>query len=282
MRVGIGLPSGIPGTDGATVLDWARRGEAAGFASLGVIERPAYGALDPLATLAAAAAVTERATLVTMVVIAPLWNPVLLAEAAATVDSLSGGRLVLGLGLGARTDDYDAIGVPHAGRGERFDELLQVLRERWEDGPGPRPVKPEGPPVVVGGLADVAFARMARHADGFVHNGGPPRAFARAAERARAAWRDAGRPGTPPLWGQSYFALGDEATLERGRAYMRDYYAFTGSFAEKIVEGMLSTPQALAAQLKGYEEAGCDDLVLLPAVPDPDQVDRLADALPGR
>jgi alkanesulfonate monooxygenase SsuD/methylene tetrahydromethanopterin reductase-like flavin-dependent oxidoreductase (luciferase family) len=117
---------------------------------------------------------------------------------------------------------------------------------------------------------------MARFADGYVHNGGPPRAFARVAEQARAAWSEAGRPGTPALWGQSYFALGDE---ERGAAYLRDYYAFTGPFAEKIAATNLTTPQAVIDQIRGYEEAGCDELVLLPTVPDVAQLERLADVL---
>jgi alkanesulfonate monooxygenase SsuD/methylene tetrahydromethanopterin reductase-like flavin-dependent oxidoreductase (luciferase family) len=122
-----------------------------------------------------------------------------------------------------------------------------------------------------------AFARAARFADGYVHGGGPPRSFARAAEKARAAWFDAGRPGEPRLWGQGYFALGD--AVERGRAYMRDYYAFTGSFAERVAEGMLSTPQAVVSFVKGYADAGCDEVVLFPAVADPRQLDLLAGAL---
>jgi alkanesulfonate monooxygenase SsuD/methylene tetrahydromethanopterin reductase-like flavin-dependent oxidoreductase (luciferase family) len=209
-----------------------------------------------------------------MVVIAPLRSTGILAKEAATLDAISGGRLTLGLGVGARTEDYDAAGIPHAGRGDRFEELLAELRDRWEGSPGPK----ASPELLVGGSSDAAFARAARYADGYVHGGGPPRAFARAAERARAAWTDLGRPGAPALWGQSYFALGDDAR-ERGRSFMRDYYAFTGPFAEKIAEDLLTTPQDVAARVRGYAEAGCDELVLLPAVNDPEQADRLADVV---
>jgi alkanesulfonate monooxygenase SsuD/methylene tetrahydromethanopterin reductase-like flavin-dependent oxidoreductase (luciferase family) len=166
-----------------------------------------------------------------------------LAKEAATIDALSGGRLTLGLAVGARTEDFDAAGVPHAGRGARFEEQLAELRDLWEGGPGPK----ASPELLVGGASDAAFARMARYGDGYVHSGGPPRAFARAADRARAAWTDLGRPGDPALWGQSYFALGDDAK-EPGLAYMRDYYAFTGPFAERIAEALLTTPQAVAAK----------------------------------
>jgi alkanesulfonate monooxygenase SsuD/methylene tetrahydromethanopterin reductase-like flavin-dependent oxidoreductase (luciferase family) len=276
MRVGIGLPNGIPGTPGTAIAEWAARAEEGPFTSLGVIDRVAYDAHEPFASLAAAAAVTQRPRLVTMVVIAPLRSAAILANEAATLDSLSGGRLTLGLGVGARIEDYAAAGVDHRGRGRAFDDQLAQLRDLWESSPGPK----ASPELLVGGSSDAAFARVARYADGYVHGGGPPRAFVRAADRARVAWTDMGRPGAPALWAQSYFALGDDA-VERGRAYMRDYYAFTGPFAEKIVEGLLTTPQQIAAQVRGYAEAGCDELVLLPAVAEPEQVDRLAEVVAG-
>jgi alkanesulfonate monooxygenase SsuD/methylene tetrahydromethanopterin reductase-like flavin-dependent oxidoreductase (luciferase family) len=280
MRVGIGLPNAVPGTDGRTLLEWARRAEAGPFTSLGVLDRIAYDSHEPLGTLAAAAGVTERIRMATMVVIAPIRATAVLAKQAASVDALSGGRLTLGLAVGARTEDYQAAGMPHAGRGRRFDDQLENLRDLWDSELGPKPAQPGGPDLLVGGSSDLAFARVARYAAGYVHGGGPPRAFARAADTARAAWVDAGRPDRPVLWGQSYFALGEDA-VERGRGYMLDYYAFTGPFAERIAEGLLTNPQQIASQVRGYAEAGCDDLVLLPAVNDPQQVERLADVVAG-
>jgi alkanesulfonate monooxygenase SsuD/methylene tetrahydromethanopterin reductase-like flavin-dependent oxidoreductase (luciferase family) len=280
MRVGIGLPNAVPGTEGAALPQWARRADSGPFTSVGVLDRVAWDSHDPLDTLAAAAAVTERVRLVTMVVIAPLRATATLAKQSAAVDALSGGRLTLGLAVGARTEDYEATGVPHADRGARFDRQLEELPDLWESGPEPKPAQPGGPELLVGGSTDLAFARVTRHADGYVHGGGPPRAFARAADTARAAWVDGGRPDLPALWGQSYFALGDEA-VEKGRRYMLDYYAFTGPFAERIAEGLLTTPQQIAGQVRGYAEAGCDELVLLPAVNDVEQVDRLSDVVAG-
>jgi alkanesulfonate monooxygenase SsuD/methylene tetrahydromethanopterin reductase-like flavin-dependent oxidoreductase (luciferase family) len=257
---------------------WAARAEERDFASLGVVDRLLYDSFDPLVALAAAAAATSTIRLVTMIVIAPLRNTALLAKQAASLDALSGGRLVLGLALGAREDDYARAGVPFAGRGDRLAEQLVELRSTWEDGAiGPRPVQAPGPPLLVGGSSDQTFARMAKHADGYVHGGGPPRTFERAAEKARAAWAEGGRPGRPLLWAQAYVALGD--AVEAGRASMLDYYAFTGPFAAKIAEGMLASPQAIVQYVRGYAEAGCDELVLLPAAAELDQVDRLADAL---
>lgn len=280
MRVGVGLPNGIPGTEAPVLLEWARRAEDGPFTSVGVIDRVAYDCYEPMAALAAVATVTSRVRLVTMVLIGPLRTTALLAKEAAFIDALSEGRLILGLAVGARTSDYEAAGVDPRNRGRHLDHQLEDLREHWERGPGPAPARPGGPVLLVGGTSDRGFARMARYGDGYVHGGGPPRAFARAADRARAAWADAGRPGRPQLWGQSYFALGDHVR-EAGRSYMRDYYGFAGPFAEKIAEGLLTTPQEVAGQVRGYAEAGCDELVLLPAVSDPEQADRLADVIGG-
>jgi alkanesulfonate monooxygenase SsuD/methylene tetrahydromethanopterin reductase-like flavin-dependent oxidoreductase (luciferase family) len=277
MEVGAGLPTTTPGADGRAVLEWARRAEDGPFASLGVLDRMVYRSLEPFAALSAAAAVTTRVRLVTMVVIGPLRNTVLLAKQAASLDLLSGGRLTLGLAIGARADDYQALGVDQAGRGRRLGEQLAELRSVWEQAEvGPEPVQPGGPPLLAGGMSGEAFARMARTADGYVHGGGPPRAFAGAAARAWAAWRDLERPGRPQLWGQGYFALGEP---DAGDAYLRDYYAFTGPFAAKIAAGNLTSPRAVKDFVRGYEDAGCDHLVLLPTVSDPAQLDRLADVL---
>ena len=277
MEVGVGLPTTTPGADGRCLLEWARRSEDGPFASLGVLDRVVYRSVEPFVALAAAAAVTTRVRLVTMVVIGPLRNTVLLAKQAASLDLLSGGRLTLGLAIGARADDYQALGVDQAGRGRRLGEQLAELRSIWEKAEvGPEPVQAGGPPLLAGGMSGEAFARMARSADGYVHGGGPPRAFAGAATKAWAAWRDLERPGRPQLWGQGYFALGDDAA---GGAYLRDYYAFTGPFAERIAAGNLTSGRAVKDFVRGYEEAGCDHLVLLPTVSDPAQLDRLADVL---
>src|SRR6266545_6201400 len=96
MNVGVGLPTTTPGTDGAMVLEWARRADAGPFSSLAVLDRVVYDCLDPFAALAAAAAVTARVRLATMIAIGPLRATALLAKQAASVHALSGRRLTLG------------------------------------------------------------------------------------------------------------------------------------------------------------------------------------------
>src|SRR5712692_5890349 len=101
MQIGVGLPNGVPGTDGQLVIEWARRADEGPFSSLGVLDRLVYDSYEPLLSLAAAAAVTQRVKLATTIVIGPLRNTTLLAKLAASLDALSNGRLVLGLAVGA-------------------------------------------------------------------------------------------------------------------------------------------------------------------------------------
>jgi alkanesulfonate monooxygenase SsuD/methylene tetrahydromethanopterin reductase-like flavin-dependent oxidoreductase (luciferase family) len=282
MQVGVGLPSTVPGTSGQLILEWACKADEGPFSSLGVLDRLVYDSYDPLISLATVAGVTHRVKLATTIVIGPLHNNALLAKSAASLDALSGGRLVLGLAVGARKEDYEAAGVDYRDRGKRLSEQLASLRSLWEDNLiGPKTVRSRGPDLLVGGLSDQGYARMVRYSDGYVHGGGPPRAFARAADKAFAAWSDAGRPGKPQLWAQGYFALGDSAVREAGYRYLKDYYAFTGPFSERIAAGLLTSPQAVAQFIRGYQDAGCDELVLFPTVPELEQLDRLATVLRG-
>jgi len=278
MDIGLGLPNTIANLRGDTLLDWARRADAGPFSSVAVLDRVLYDSYDPLATLAAAAAVTKRVRLATMIVIGPLRNTAVLGKTASTIHALSSGRFTLGIALGARQDDYEATGTPYHTRGKRLSEQLHELRTQWDDEKiGPRTATP--PELIVGGLTDVTFGRVARYADGYMHNGGPVPIFARMAAKALAAWEDYGRPGKPRLVGMAYYALGDDATAEAGRDYLRDYYAFTGSFAEKIAQGLLTTPQGIMSFARGYADAGCDELVLFPTSGEVGQVERLAEVV---
>jgi alkanesulfonate monooxygenase SsuD/methylene tetrahydromethanopterin reductase-like flavin-dependent oxidoreductase (luciferase family) len=272
MRVGVGLPSSVPGIRADRLIQWAQHAEELEFSSLGVVDRIAYDCLEPMCLLANVAAATQRIGLATVILIAPLRNPAVLAREAATIQSISGGRLTLGVGVGARTYDYDAAGADHGGRGERLTDQLADVNPLWDGDEGL-----ERPTILVGGSNDLALKRMANHSDGYVHGGGPPRAFERAVMTARAAWADAARPGKPLLWAQGYFALGGAA--DAGYTYMRDYYAFVGPFVERIAEGLLTTPQDVVQFVRGYLEAGCDELILMPATGHVDQLDRLAEIL---
>jgi alkanesulfonate monooxygenase SsuD/methylene tetrahydromethanopterin reductase-like flavin-dependent oxidoreductase (luciferase family) len=276
--IAIGLPNAVPGTTGAQLVEWARRAEARGFSSLGTIDRIAYENYEPLTALAAAAAVTERIELCTSVLLGPLRaNPTELAKQALSVHALSAGRFTLGIGLGGRDDDYEISGIETRGRGRRLDAMLERIEEVWSDGEvGP---SIEGAPgLVVGGHADVSFARAARFGDGWIAAGTGPEQFADGAAKTRTAWSDAGREGEPRTMALAYFSLGERAE-EDARAYLTDYYAWLGEeVANFIVAGAAKDTEAVRQQVAAYEGAGCDELILFPSSADAAQVNLLAEA----
>src|SRR5437763_6769454 len=150
MQVGIGLPNATRGVQGKQLIDFARDADRAGFSTLGTIDRIAYSNYEALVTLGAAAAVTERIRLMTSVLLAPLrTNVALFAKQAASVDGLSDGRLLLGLAVGGREDDYELSGVDFRGRGQAFDGQLEELRSLW-DGDQVGPEAPGGPTLILG------------------------------------------------------------------------------------------------------------------------------------
>jgi alkanesulfonate monooxygenase SsuD/methylene tetrahydromethanopterin reductase-like flavin-dependent oxidoreductase (luciferase family) len=280
MDVGIGLPNAVRGVDRAGIVEWAKRAEAAGFSSLGTIDRIAFPNYESLIALAAAAAVTERIRLVTDILIAPLrTNTALLAKQAATIDNLSNGRLVLGLSPGGREDDYEVSNTDFHTRGRAFDRQLQELLQLWQpDSPvGPPPASGR-PTLLIGGRADAAFRRAARYADGWTMGGGDPAGFAQIREKLAEAWAAAGRSDEPRTMALFYFALGPDAE-KSAREKLGDYYAFLGPYAENVVNSAAKDADTVRAYVSGFEEAGVDEAICFPASPNPEQVDLLAEAV---
>ena len=286
MDVGIGLPNTVPGTEGRALVEWARRAEDAGFSTLGTIGRLVYPGYDDLIALAATAAVTERIRLTTTVLLAPLHaNAALLAKQAASLDRLSGGRLVLGVGLGARDDDYTASGLPPAGKGRRLDEQLEELKRIWsgeERGHagaiGPAPTREGGPEVIVGGHVEASFQRAARFGNGWIMGGGTPEMFSQMAGAVDHAWEAAGRSDKPRKLSLAYFALGPRAR-EQADSYLKHYYAWLGEYADQIAASAAVSEEMVKGYVAAFEESGCDELILISSSSELDQVELLAEAL---
>lgn len=282
MDIGVGLPTTVPGISGPVLLDWARRAERHGFRTLGVLDRLVYDNYEPLVALAAAAAVTERITLAATVLIAPYRDSAaVLAKQVATIDHLSGGRVVLGVAAGGREDDFAASGARYPGRGRRLDAMVTQLRKVWDGGgpvPGIGPRPPGGAPMLlVGGHSPAAMRRAAAHGDGWIAGAGSLTPYAELVRRVQKAWAERGRTDQPRLVALAYVALGP-GNRERAAAYLGEYYAYLGSRAEQVVAGVLTDPGQLRARCAEYAAAGCDELLLFPGGSDPRQLDLIARA----
>jgi probable F420-dependent oxidoreductase len=190
LRLGVSLQPRWPLDDGAGVLRVARHAEDLGFDHVAVGNRlldSGFGLdTDPLVLLSAVAGVTTHLRLLTSVLVAPYYPALVLANQASTLDVVSGGRLILGVGTGWNTDEFDAVGVPARERGARTNDHLAAARALWTrrpadfDGPftklraahlGVPPVTPGGPPVWVGGHSDAALRRTLRFGDGWYGTG---------------------------------------------------------------------------------------------------------------
>jgi alkanesulfonate monooxygenase SsuD/methylene tetrahydromethanopterin reductase-like flavin-dependent oxidoreductase (luciferase family) len=287
MRIGIGLPNPVKGLPGRRLVEWAQRAEERGFAGLATIDRLAYPNYDSLTTLAAAAGATSRIGLITNILIAPLYPPPLLAKAAASIDQISGGRFTLGLAPGGRPDDYAVAGRDFHTRGRDFDAGLELIHRAWagevvegSDGQPitPPPVHSGRVPILFGGTGEKALTRMAKWGAGYAIGGAGAAQVLPIVDRVRVAWKDAGRPGEPRISALAYFSLGDDAA-EASMAYLRDYYAVLGGYAEQIAAGALRSENAIRAEVEAYEAAGITELYLDPTTASLDQVDRLADVV---
>jgi probable F420-dependent oxidoreductase len=190
LRLGVSLQPRWPLDDGAGVLRVARHAEDLGFDHVAVGNRlldSGFGLdTDPFVLLSAVAGATTRLRLLTSVLVAPYYPALVLANQASTLDVVSGGRLILGVGTGWNTDEFDAVGVPARERGARTNDHLEAARALWTrrpadfDGPftklhaahlGVPPVTPGGPPVWVGGHSDAALRRALRFGDGWYGTG---------------------------------------------------------------------------------------------------------------
>ncbi len=280
MDIGIGLPNAVRGVQRHGIVDWATRAEAAGFASLGTIDRIAYPNYESIVALAAAAAVTERIRLVTDILILPLrTNTALFAKQSATIDALSGGRLELGLAVGGREDDYELSGADFRSRGASFDRQLAELTELWAgDVVGPDPANGKRPGLLIGGQSDKAFQRAAKYADGWTMGGGGPDAFAPALGKLKAAWSEAGRDGEPRTSALFYFSLGPDGEDVAARS-LGDYYSFLGDYAQRVVQSAAKDAATLKGYVSAFEQAGVDEIICFPASSDPAQVELLAEAV---
>ena len=285
MRVAIGLPSRVSSASGAVMLQWIIRAERGPFSSVVVTDRVVSQALEPITVLAMAAGATQRVRLMTSVVIGPTRETTLLARQAATIDVLSGGRLTLGVGIGVRENDYLATGFDFHRRGRRAEEQLPILRRLWSGAAmsdqigaiGPRPYRPDGPELLIGGYVPAIVQRIAKWGDGYMApGGGEPENLLETWHQIEDAWQEAGRTGKPRWVGASYYALGPNARDHANR-YINANYGYNPDLAARRLSTLPVSHTAVEESIRRQADMGVDELILRPCADDLDQMDRLAE-----
>ncbi|SEO54610.1 TIGR03619 family F420-dependent LLM class oxidoreductase [Amycolatopsis saalfeldensis] len=240
MDLQVVLPDEAPDLDPGQFAGLARSAEELGYESVWLPDHvlppgpfgEVYGGVyEPLVTLAYIAAATERIGLGTSVLILPLREPYVLAKQVATLSRLSGGRLVLGVGVGWNAEEFAEVGVDFSGRGRRTDETLELLERLFTTGRGPsgghfEPRPAAHVPILVGGNSTVALRRAARAGDAWLSAGLDPTAFA---ERARTLAVLAEDRPVKPMARMEW--SGDRADLDRAVA---DYHAYEAAGAAAV------------------------------------------------
>ncbi len=317
MRFGLRLPSFALGSRTATLREmgaYLRRAEQLGFEAAVTIDHllttpPAYACtwLEPMALLSALAGVTERMRLGTMVLVLPLRNPVYFAKEWATLDVLSGGRSILGVGVGWHEEEFALMGVPHGERGRRTDECLEIVKALWAGDRvsyqgryyqlrdvtiEPKPLQRPHPPIWMGGGSqpfekvygqtvtniEPVLRRIARYADTWVpHSSATP-------EMVRGDWEkiqtfSAGAGRTTPLtkvYSNFVYVLDKGESPEAATPHFRTFSGMDLDYWRHYY--LLGEAEELVGKIRARAEAlgGMDWVVLNPLAFDTMQLERLA------
>jgi alkanesulfonate monooxygenase SsuD/methylene tetrahydromethanopterin reductase-like flavin-dependent oxidoreductase (luciferase family) len=293
MEIGIALPQMAPGYGPGTTVAWARGADDGPFASISAGERVTFSNPEMVASLAAAAAVTTRVRIFANLWVLPPLSMAMVAQQVNTLDQLSAGRLSLAVGVGAREDDYRALGSPFTDRHARLDEQVGELRRLLAGEPpfpcaepiGPPPTRPDGPELLSGAMGPKAMRRAAAWADGISAFSLSGRAEEIAATNARAerCWAEAGRPAPRKVSG-TFFALGVEDAEATLHGFAARYLGFLGAeLADAVAADVRTcTPDALREVLDGAEAAGCDEFVLVPGTVDLRALDAVSEVVARR
>lgn len=274
-----------------TLETWARLVDEGPFSSLAFGERMAFDNPHALVLLGAVAAWTSRVRIVNTVIVPQLHEPVPLAKALATADRLCGGRLTVGFGVGGREEDYRAAGADFGTQTMRgMAERVAVMKRVWAGEKvteamrpvGPLPVQPGGPELLVGTMGPKTIRSASAWADGLagVTLDLSVDAVAGLFELARSAWAEAGR-GTPHLATSFWFALdsGDGSARDQVHRHLRHYMNWIPvEFVDAMAPttGFAGTESELRDLLLRFEDAGADEVHLIPTSSDVSQVERVA------
>jgi probable F420-dependent oxidoreductase len=297
IALGISLPHRSPDPIAEPVVrQVAQRADALGFGDLWVTDNilDQAGCFNALTVLTYAAALTSRIRLGVSVLVLPIYHPIHVAHQVATLDALSGGRAILGVGLG-RNEEYPPFQILSARRVRRFSESIGLMKALWtepsatyqgqifqlEQGRlGTRPVQRPHPPIWLGGHHPDALRRAARLADGWMGAGGSTRAaFGQAVPLLREALERTERdPANFPISKRVFLAVHerpDAAQAELHRWFSEVYHNPNGA----TTAGVFGTPAQVREQLEALVGMGANHLLLNPVARYAEQLEALAEVV---
>ncbi|MCB1614768.1 MAG: LLM class flavin-dependent oxidoreductase [Pseudomonadales bacterium] len=293
MKTGMTIPFMEPGWNRQQMKAWAETIDSGPWSSLALGERITFFNPEFITSLAACAAWTTRVELISTISVLTMHNPVLMAKQFATIDLISDGRLTVGVGVGGRKEDYDAIGADWGKRRLAvLEDSCNTLRRIWKGEQvlenarrivEPLPIQPGGPKILSGSIGPKSIEAAARFSDGlsgfsFMASLDEIR---QSFQQMNAAWQNAGREGKPRLIASFWYGL-EQKGKEQMQAHLQRYLNF---MPKDLVASLL--PEAgfngSANDLKDFlaeiQAMGADDVILVPTSRNLDEIRQLAEVL---
>ncbi len=293
MKIGLCFPYTQEDLSREVMLEWFRRVDEGPFSTISCGERMVGSSVDMMATLAAAAAITERVRIVPTLYVLPMHPAIKVAKHAATLDLISGGRTTITVGIGGRVHDYMCMEKEPVRRHARMDEQVAQIRRIWAgevpfegaEPVGPRLVQPGGPPILAGVMGPKAIARAAHWADGIYSwsGNGVAKEMEQQQSRVTSAWEDAGREKPPQRVAGFWYCLAPNAD-EKLKAYVYKYIKVMGEGPARAMAKRVdrSSQDAVRASLDAFEELGVEECWLSSATAESAEIDGLLEVMEKR
>jgi len=293
MQIGMTIPFMEPGWNRAEMKYWAESIDRGPWSSLALGERITFVNPEFMTSLAACAAWTEQVELISTISVLTMHNPVLMAKQFATVDLIADGRLTIGVGVGGRREDYEAIGADWSKRRLAvLEENVNIMRRIWSGEQvlpkakrivEPLPVQEGGPKILSGAIGPKSIQAAGRYADGL--SGFSFMASLQEIEQSfnqmQEAWQQSGRSGKPRLVASFWYGI-EEKGKEQMMTHLRRYLNF---MPQDLVENMLpdsgfsGSVEDLKEFVAAIKELGADDIILVPTSAEVAEVESLAKEL---